>query len=804
MKNTINIKGHKPIHYLTSLWSMKAWQTGLKSRPWLLGRVNRIVFLVIGYTSHTYAGAAYRFVEFCIPVVRRQGLRGLAIYLKACSVLLQNAVAGRKIGCREFGVAVSVTRSGLPRVIPLEHRRYIRGGAVGPLRLWLTLFMLYRVIDITTKVNIDTILLPFSGTSGIEDEWNRFMGEAARLLRSRSRVASLVIDKYHKLRRRIDPYIGSIYRPLMTSGPNSVQGSVAMCNVEKDALALYNSPIWPSFNSYCTEVESMDVTAVVRTAAKNDPSTLEWPHYIGGDRLGALGRVSFKREPGKVRVFAMLDYWSQSALRGVHEFLLKLLGSLNHGSVRLDGTFDQGETVQYLLDSCSRGRKFYSFDLSAATDRFPVWAQWSIMKVLFGESVANHWRVLLVGRGYAFPAIRPGKATGQFSDRLTVPYGRLVSEGTKEYNQPLYYAVGQPMGAHSSWPAFTLAHHLVVQWAANRVGKKEWFEDYGILGDDLVIFDKFVAAEYLKLIRRMGVNISLSKSLPGVRKCFEFAKRFVAHGADCSPLSFREFAVFNRSLSGMVEMVNRASSAVKLRPASVLRGLGFGFKSTGRLNSEISGWPVRFRRVVVALLQPGAAMGVKHWEAWVSMRRIQHLDFIPQEGVPRLLQFLHESYVTEIEALMKLFDPVKARVEELLPPDDASGHLGDYGEDPELLVRSICVEKPILEAILKRLEEIQSEVLDLQTGSLSDAAVSYQGLIEELSSYRPCVDMFARAEERDPKLVFKGLRAWEDSRSVVDKALGGGTGLVCRRRSRKKARPAKRFHKKSVPSSVSA
>jgi len=787
MKNTINIRGRKPIHYLSSLWSLKAWQTGLKSRPWLLGRLNRIVFLVIGYTSHTYAGSVYRFVTFCIPVVRRQGLRGLAIYLKACSVLLQNAIAGRKVGCREFGVAVSVTRSGLPRVIPAECRRYIRLGVLGPRRLWLTFFMLYRVIDIPTRVNIDSILSPFGGCERIESEWNSFMERAAALLKSRSRPAAEVIGIYHKLRRRISPYVGAIYKPLMTSGPNSVQGSVAMCNVEKDALALFNSPLWPSFNKYCEEVESMDVTAVVRTAAKNDPSAFVWPYFVGSDRLGALGRVAFKREPGKVRVFAMLDYWSQSALRGVHEFLLKTLGSLNRGDIRLDGTFDQGAVVQYLLGRVSSGRKFFSYDLSSATDRFPVWAQYSVMKVLFGESVATHWRQLLVGRGYAYPSVRPGKATGHYSDLLTVPYGRAHAEASAHL-APLHYAVGQPMGAHSSWGAFTLAHHLVVQWAASIVGKKGWFEDYGILGDDLVIFDKFVAAEYLRLMKRMGVNISLSKSLPGAKGCFEFAKRFIAGGVDCSPLSFREFAVFNRSLSGMVEMVNRSSSMVKLRPASVLRALGYGFRSTGILNQRISEWPVRLRRSVVALLQPGAVMGVKHWEAWIGMRRIQHLDFIPMGGMPSLLQTMRESYLKDIERLLALFDPVKSRVEELAPPEDGSGHLSDYGEDPEVLVRSVCVEKPILEAILKRLEDVHSEVLEAQTGSLSEVHASYTQAIEEISSLRPCVDMFTRAEAKDPKFVFNGIRTWENSRLVVDKALGGGTGLASRRRSRKKAK----------------
>jgi hypothetical protein len=113
-------------------------------------------------------------------------LKGLSIYLKACTVLLQNAVAGRKVECRDFGVAVSVTRTGFPRVIPPEHRRYIRGGASGPLRLWLTFFMVYRVIDVPVRVNIDSILLPFGGSEGVENEWNRFMGLAAQLLKSRS------------------------------------------------------------------------------------------------------------------------------------------------------------------------------------------------------------------------------------------------------------------------------------------------------------------------------------------------------------------------------------------------------------------------------------------------------------------------------------------------------------------------------------------------------------------------------------------------------------------------------------------
>lgn len=47
----------------------------------------------------------------------------------------------------------------------------------------------------------------------------------------------------------------------------------------------------------------------------------------------------------------------------------------------------------------------------------------------------------------------------------------------------------------SSWPLFTLTHHMVVWLAANRVG---W--DYAILGDDTVIADSAVAQSCLEIM----------------------------------------------------------------------------------------------------------------------------------------------------------------------------------------------------------------------------------------------------------------------------------------------------------------
>lgn len=86
------------------------------------------------------------------------------------------------------------------------------------------------------------------------------------------------------------------------------------------------------------------------------------------------------------------------------------------------------------------------------------------------------------------------------------------------------YAVGQPMGAYSSWATFTLCHHLVVQYSAKQVGKPTFFKGYRILGDDIVIMDKEVAQQYRTNITILGVSISEAKSHVST-DTFEMAKR---------------------------------------------------------------------------------------------------------------------------------------------------------------------------------------------------------------------------------------------------------------------------------------
>jgi hypothetical protein len=64
------------------------------------------------------------------------------------------------------------------------------------------------------------------------------------------------------------------------------------------------------------------------------------------------------------------------------------------------------------------------------------------------------------------------------------------------------------MGALSSWPAMAFCHHALVQlsYQSTYPGKENYFfTEYALLGDDLVIKDKYVAETYKDLIASLGM-----------------------------------------------------------------------------------------------------------------------------------------------------------------------------------------------------------------------------------------------------------------------------------------------------------
>lgn len=105
-----------------------------------------------------------------------------------------------------------------------------------------------------------------------------------------------------------------------------------------------------------------------------------------------------------------------------------------------------------------------------------------------------------------------------------------------------------------------LTHHIIVNIAARRVGKKN-FTEYALLGDDLVIADRAVADCYQVLMKDLGIEINLSKSLISYDGVAEFAKRIFWRGVDLSPLPPKLVSSLSKGLrnirSVVLDMIGR-------------------------------------------------------------------------------------------------------------------------------------------------------------------------------------------------------------------------------------------------------
>lgn len=155
-----------------------------------------------------------------------------------------------------------------------------------------------------------------------------------------------------------------------------------------------------------------------------------------------VGRLEYKNEAaGKVRVFAMVDFWTQTALKGLHKYIFDILAQLPN-----DGTFDQRASILRAAEKVKVSKVSFGYDLSAATDRLPLELQIGVLASLFSWRFAYSWADLLVyKRKYAL--------------------GDKDSKGLLNGVRFLSYSVGQPMGALSSWGMMALTHHLIVQYA---------------------------------------------------------------------------------------------------------------------------------------------------------------------------------------------------------------------------------------------------------------------------------------------------------------------------------------------------
>jgi hypothetical protein len=463
---------------------------------------------------------------------------------------------------------------GLPTVIPVLHRRRIAAGDILIIRYWFTLFSIYRVIEFPGKLSFSSITDSGKDLSRFLPDWSRFSNQFWRKL-----VKLQAVDE-DDLKSPLSTLASFRVSPFLiprTTPTADLYLSTSPFGIIRTAIAWSRSDLFPIFKDWLQLTRNTRFLNWLEDFSKVAPTLVSEDVLSTRDSLGKLG---LKDEPaGKIRVFAMVDCFTQWAMKPLHDYLFEILKVIPQ-----DGTFDQLAPINLL--QAKGHRRFWSLDLSSATDRLPILIQATLLSRLITAHGANLWMSLMVGRTYDLPrrAIGPNDDGDRF----------------------IRYAVGQPMGALTSWAMLALTHHAIVQMAAalsGRTSGDSWFEDYALLGDDIVIADRLVADTYLKIMSGLGVGIQLSKSVhdSSGRGVLEFAKRVYYGGFSVGPLALLEVLSAAGSLPAWLELVRK----YQLSLSQGLTLLGFGYRSVSRINQPWSVLPRRLQGYVVSYYGPG-------------------------------------------------------------------------------------------------------------------------------------------------------------------------------------------------------
>nr|UJQ92501.1 MAG: putative RNA-dependent RNA polymerase [Mitoviridae sp.] len=399
-------------------------------------------------------------------------------------------------GKKESNPKVRCTKDGIPLALG-PFIAGIRRGDCQTVSLPVILTILYasRALNAGTQPDISPIVSPPSGVVLTEAKYSKDFWRSLGYLPSQKVPRATMWKKYHFTTK---------------AGPNG-------------------HALWTSLSDLAslpeTLLESLKVVGGVKFSSTVEvvKSMLPILAYVLPVKEGKIRKISyFPDKENKVRVIAILDYWSQTVLKGLHHYLFKVLKKIPQ-----DCTFHQGSFKDKLMNS----EVYYSADLTAATDRMPIQFISSVLKGKLPFHYVDHWVNIMVG--YPF-----------------------------DYNgAQIQYAVGNPMGAYSSWASFAVAHHYLVYECCRDLGVEWKSLPYCLLGDDIVIGHKEVAELYLSKVRDLGVEVSMSKTHISPH-LYEFAKRLVYKGTEITPFP----------ISSLKETMTRYYLAVNLLLEEEIKG----------------------------------------------------------------------------------------------------------------------------------------------------------------------------------------------------------------------------------------
>jgi hypothetical protein len=310
-----------------------------------------------------------------------------------------------------------------------------------------------------------------------------------------SALVSDIIDYIPEFCKRLkQPSTGNIYYHYTTkNGPNGP--ALQYSDTDFAAVQLDTN----LYNALCTVSSKL-----------NDDKLPKDVDLVNKSTKVIHSRISqFPEKSGKTRTIAVVDYYSQRALKPLHDKLMSILRALPS-----DGTFSHNSIGLFAKNATLNKFEVHTSDATAFTDRFPAVIQYELLKVLIDDQdLVEAWWTLLAKRSFHVPW------TGE----------------------TVQYSTGQPMGAYASWALCTLAHHLIVHYSASKTNVKGANKLYRIIGDDIVITNKVIASFYKETFIQLGMELNQYKSTSSPSGAqysgAEVAKKLFLNGLELSPLT---------------------------------------------------------------------------------------------------------------------------------------------------------------------------------------------------------------------------------------------------------------------------
>lgn len=179
-----------------------------------------------------------------------------------------------------------------------------------------------------------------------------------------------------------------------------------------------------------------------------------------------------------------------------------------------DCTFNQEKGFDFIKEKLNEGETMYAYDLSNATDRFPLSVQIDLIEQLLNKDNSRP------GRNNNSPALSHQNDAGVEREDLIkqlallqdISRGRWISPELEFYSGSpfLQWKTGQPLGLFPSFALFAVTHNALLQ---NIAVKHDAGDCFRVLGDDVIISNELVARSYKKVLMKYGCKISEDKSI---------------------------------------------------------------------------------------------------------------------------------------------------------------------------------------------------------------------------------------------------------------------------------------------------